>query len=135
MGEVLTKKEHGVKILTGFSLLLLLASCGEAESDSPTTNNPYNSTQPSKDCDTSAVNYAQVKTIVTNNCVICHNENMLAGDLDLDSYSTLTQAIKNNNLQEAINHKSSLPMPPTSKLDDCSLAVFNQWILLGMPKD
>ncbi len=117
-------------------LLGVLSSIFIACSSDPSTSTPTASKtlESSTLCDTTSIQYTQISSIVDQNCILCHSSSMQSGGIQLDSYSSLVDAIENHNLLSSIEQTGNKPMPPSGKLDDCSLAKFKSWIGQDMPK-
>jgi hypothetical protein len=83
-------------------------------------------------CDTTAVSYTnQIEPIVTLNCIGCHSST----NPKLTSYEQVVDAAKNASLFCAINHSGSCQtMPPTGKLPDSLLKLFDTWKCKNYPK-
>ncbi len=115
--------------------LIALQACGSADSDNESYPSHQKPTSETLSCDTAEVNYAIIAPIVQEKCMLCHNESMKSGDILLGDYNLLVSSVQDHDLQAAINYESKKPMPPTGKLDDCSVAKINHWINLGMPEN
>jgi hypothetical protein len=83
------------------------------------------------DCDTTTVKYsAQIKTIMTNNCVDgCHNPTDNSAGLDLTTYLGVKSSIARN-LKERINSDTE-PMPGSGKMAACKIKTIEKWIREG----
>jgi hypothetical protein len=73
-----------------------------------------------------------VKTIIDNNCVSCHNGLQLI--IGLDTYSKLRLATENGNLINLINNASS-PMPPSGLMSADLIATIEKWVEDGYLED
>jgi hypothetical protein len=82
-----------------------------------------------------------IQPILTSNCAIsnCHSGSSPAGKLNLENAKAYSQLIKKGSgyvdtinpgvsvLQSALRSYSS-PMPPTGKLDECSIELITEWM-------
>lgn len=68
-----------------------------------------------------------VKTIIDNNCVSCHNATDLVAGLDISSFATLQSATENGNVIARINDASS-PMPQSGLMDATLIATIEKWV-------
>lgn len=75
-----------------------------------------------------------VKTIIDNNCVSCHNTVQLIAGLDISTYSKLKLATENGNLISRINNASS-PMPPIGLMSADLIATIEKWVEEGYLED
>jgi uncharacterized membrane protein len=84
-------------------------------------------------CDTSASSFAKdIKPIISNNCVGCHNSNNQSGSIDLSNYTGVFNTIANNKLLGSVNHSGTfIAMPPSYQLDACSVSKIENWVLKG----
>jgi mono/diheme cytochrome c family protein len=86
-------------------------------------------------CDTSVTTYASViKPIVGDNCAKggCHSATDKAGGYDLSSYDGLHNIAISAKLVGSIKQDGSAhAMPPSGKLDDCSIAKITRWVNRG----
>ncbi len=90
-------------------------------------------------CDTANVTYnGSVKPLISQYCLACHNTSnnaSLGGNLNLDGYINLSNAIKNERpILKSIQHAADVSaMPKNSpKLSDCNIAIIQKWINAGM---
>lgn len=85
-------------------------------------------------CDTLNVTYSgSVAVVLSNYCYSCHSNANAAfgGGVRLQSVAdVITNASK---IQAAIKHTGLKPMPPSGKLNDCSVSQFDIWVKNGMP--
>lgn len=82
-------------------------------------------------CDTSNVTYSGVvKPILKDNCVGCHQMCSDSGNIKLETYSEVYNAVINGSLLGSINHQLGwIPMPDQApKLSDCKIAQIRIWI-------
>ncbi|MDB5228728.1 MAG: hypothetical protein JWN78_2921 [Bacteroidota bacterium] len=89
-------------------------------------------------CDTSNISYSnKVVPILTVYCSSCHsavNAPVLGSGLILEGYNNISIYLQQHQ-QTLINavkqNGSAKSMPPTSKIDKCSIAFLEAWILQG----
>lgn len=85
------------------------------------------------DCDTLNVPFSAVQTIINSNCVGCHSGGSASGDVNLETYATISAAGDNGRLIGAIAHVSGYtPMPPGTTLPACDILKIQAWISQGM---
>jgi hypothetical protein len=68
-----------------------------------------------------------------NNCYSCHSDATAAfgGGIHLQSLNDVrTYSVK---IQGAIHRIATNPMPPSGKLDACSIVTFDIWVKNGLP--
>lgn len=85
-------------------------------------------------CDTLNVDYEKIKNIFANNCSDCHFEgNTFNPSVVLTNYEGIKEAIANDRLSDAINHREGVtPMPyGKTQLPNCELQKINVWIKNG----
>jgi hypothetical protein len=107
-------------------MILLLTSCYYDKVEALNPANGY--TNP---CDTAqhAIYSEAIQSIMSYNCVSCHNSSYTAGDVLLDSYDNVKKYAVNGMLMKAVNRSSGTsPMPPTSPLADCQTQKLVLWI-------
>jgi hypothetical protein len=87
-------------------------------------------------CDSTHVTYDTIiQPIVQTWCVGCHSGSSPSNGLSLTSYDQVKASVNSGRLMGAIRQETGFKaMPPGSKLSDCSIALFQKWINLGMPK-
>jgi hypothetical protein len=126
---------------------IVLVSCKHNAPDFVVT--PANTSNPTSNapsaCDTTNVSYRKdVQPIIRNNCYECHSASVTQeGGLNLEDTASLKQyltrqyrgnGIYGSQLMHIINQlPGSLQMPPTYKLDSCSINKIQRWIHLGAP--
>jgi hypothetical protein len=91
-------------------------------------------------CDTANVTYSgTVKPIITANCLnkACHTSGNPSGGFNFENHSSFIVVIPGDRLLRAINHTAggSKNMPPTGKMDDCSIKKIEAWIKRGYPNN
>ena len=98
---------------------------------------------PWKSCDTTGtVEYStQVWPVIQNNCLSCHNSSLSWGGVNLDSYQQIkyySETLQNGTpiIVGVINYMNGFPsMPPSKKLDDCTIRKIEVWIEQGTPEN
>ncbi len=89
---------------------------------------------PTVECDTTNVKYSTViSPLFTSVCLSCHGS---GSDADFSSYSALSDYLSGDSqtLLNDINYVSgSTHMPPSGKLDSCSIKKITIWIHAGYP--
>ncbi len=89
-------------------------------------------------CDSVNVSFAShVFPIIQNYCMGCHGTLNLSGGVSLTNYQQIVAAATNNNkLLGSIKHLPGyVAMPPSGKLDACSIAKISKWIADGTPQN
>jgi hypothetical protein len=85
-------------------------------------------------CDTSNVTFSgTIATILQNNCYSCHSDanSAFGGNVHLQSVNdVISNASK---IQAAIKRTGPSPMPPSGRLNSCSVSQFDIWIKKGTP--
>jgi mono/diheme cytochrome c family protein len=86
-------------------------------------------------CDTNNFAYtAGVKPIIDQYCLGCHSGTSPQGNLLLNSYTAVKNAVLNRNLVNCINYTTGFfPMPQGLKLSDCEIRRVEKWVANGMP--
>ncbi len=85
-------------------------------------------------CDTSGtISYANsISPIFTNNCNGCHSSSNSNGNIVLDNYDGVLNAVNSGKLIPAIEQTGTFPMPPGGvKLSDCKISQIKIWISQG----
>ena len=87
-------------------------------------------------CDTIDVSFSEtVFPVVQNNCLACHFEGSSSG-VDLTSYDKIKEQIDEGKFLGNIQHAPGYsPMPPSYKLDDCTITKIEKWINDGAPNN
>lgn len=112
------------------TMALLSMSC---EQDSPTdvmvapTNNNTNN----KNTPTKTTYNGHVKSIIDNNCVICHGANGAAAGLSLTNFNQVKTAVQTRGLLTRINSNSN-PMPQSGKMPQSNIDVITKWNTDGL---
>jgi mono/diheme cytochrome c family protein len=76
----------------------------------------------------------QIKPLLQNRCLGCHNGPKAPDGLDFTNTFTLMEQISNGRFVKAIQHAEGVkPMPsPTEKLSDAEIALVQLWISSGL---
>ncbi|HAN38476.1 MAG TPA: hypothetical protein DCQ29_06195 [Chitinophagaceae bacterium] len=87
-------------------------------------------------CDTTSFTFSgAVNTILTNNCIGCHNAATAptSGGVNLSTYAGVRVVALNGKLLGSIEHRSGFsPMPKGgNKLSDCNIIQIRKWINAG----
>lgn len=112
-----------------FVLSLFVASCYYNNFDELHPAVKLNTT-----CDTlSVMSYTNnIKPVLDNYCVSCHNSSTRSGNIVLDTYSGAYSTAKSGKLLGSSAHKNGyVPMPPNSKIDACSIRQIELWVNKG----
>lgn len=84
-------------------------------------------------CDTTSVTFSgTIVPILANNCYSCHSDANAAfgANVHLEAY---TDVVANSSkIVVSIKQTGTKPMPPSGKLKDCSITVFDIWVRKGM---
>ena len=92
---------------------------------------------PVENCDTLEVSFAvDVVPVLVNYCYTCHsnaNAPEFAQGIALEDYQDVSA--NSSLIVGAINHQEGFPAMPkgSEKLDNCSIGVFEAWVIAGMP--
>ena len=89
-------------------------------------------------CDSTSFTYSTaIRNIISNKCQGCHSGTAPQGGIDLSTYTGLKAKVNDGRLWGAINHQPGFsPMPKNgTKLSDCEIAQFRQWIAAGAPNN
>jgi len=90
------------------------------------------------ECETESVQYSdEIRLILDNSCMICHNAASNFGNIKLETYEQVVQRVEDGRLLGAIRHESGFsPMPQGNpKLSDCQIAQIEAWIDEGYPQN
>jgi len=85
-------------------------------------------------CDTTNVTYSgTISTIISENCLSCHQGSSASGNIDLSNYANVKVQADNGKLLGTIKQLSGYsPMPKgSSKLSDCKINQIEIWIRNG----
>jgi hypothetical protein len=97
-------------------------------------------------CDTTNVSYSRdIQPILAANCYTCHGDSAVTTGLNLQTFSTLKAYLQNDfrsdglygsMLYNCILHaQGAQRMPPSYKLDSCSIKKIHGWLLAGAPEN
>ena len=113
-----------------FTMLCLAAMIGLfgcTYDDLETLGNPV-------DCDTFATTYGQdILPLVTDNCQGCHSGSTPAAGIALEEHADIALFAEAMLGRMELEPGDGLLMPPSGKLDSCSIARFTTWIEAGKP--
>lgn len=87
----------------------------------------------SSSCDTLNVSYTgSIATILSNNCYSCHSDANAAfgGGVHLQKLSDVVSY--SSRIIAAVKQTGPKPMPPSGKLNPCSVSQFDIWLRNGM---
>lgn len=70
---------------------------------------------------------ANIKPIVTTNCISCHGGATPAASLDLTTYDNVKNSTENGALIQRINDAAN-PMPQSGLLSKAERALFDEWV-------
>ncbi len=98
-----------------------------------------NSDCPNANCDTSGtIGFtAGIKPVIDNYCVSCHNSSITSGGVNLVGYNQVklyAETLRNGTpvlvgtIRQLAGFKA---MPPSTKLDDCTIRKVELWIAQG----
>ncbi len=129
-------------------LLISFFGCTNKKGMLPLPQTSLNTTSVVSGCDSTIVSYQKnVIPILSNNCYSCHSTAVTTnlGGQDLENFTSLknylnyqfqANGIYGSKFMHIINQTSGvLPMPPTSKLSVCDIAIINKWIADGAPQN
>lgn len=86
-------------------------------------------------CDTTNITYGiTIKNIINSVCISCHGA---GADADFSTYASLSSYLAGNSqtFLNNINYTGSQHMPPSGKLDSCTLKKMGIWIHAGYPNN
>lgn len=89
---------------------------------------------PSSGCSTENVSFSNdVKPILLNSCLSCHNNVALQGNITLETYDDVIVYVNNGTLLGSIKHDGGFKAMPqnANKLDDCRISKVESWINAG----
>lgn len=90
------------------------------------------------ECETESVQYSdEVRLILDNSCMICHNAASNFGNIKLETYEQVVLRVEDGRLLGAIRHEEGYsPMPQGNpKLSDCQISQIEAWIDAGYPQN
>jgi hypothetical protein len=103
-------------------MIVLMSGC---------TNKNAEKLFPNNKCDTSAVTFLNtIQPILDNNCVFCHSGPDAHNGVHLDSYAGVKAVVDNGLLYNVLNGVP-FQMPPTGRLDNCTIFEIKNWIDKG----
>ena len=86
-------------------------------------------------CDTAAIpSFAEANAIIQAQCVGCHANPYGNGNVTLDSYLGIKNAVENSNLLGALKGVGSSQMPPSGAMNACNQRKIARWVAAGMPQ-
>lgn len=88
-------------------------------------------------CDTGTVTYSTtIATIMSTNCIGCHNASSASGGFNLSSYAGVKSAVDASKLYESVSQNgAAASMPPSYKLSTCDINRIKAWIDAGAPNN
>lgn len=75
-----------------------------------------------------------IKSVVDNFCISCHNDVTANAGLNLSNYSLVKDAAENGNLILRINDVQN-PMPQGGLMPSSERALFDKWVADGFPEN
>ncbi len=90
-----------------------------------------------ENCDTTDVTWeGQIKAILQQNCVECHNAEKHYNEVRHDTYEEELKVVNDGRLNGVVNHLAGYPQMPYQRpqLPDCELNLINAWIEKGAPE-
>jgi len=108
-------------------MVVVYTSCTTAiiEEDSPSSLPPIDR----------IVTYdADVKVIMTNNCITCHSGPAPSANLDLSTYLNVRYSSEQGTLVERLNNATN-PMPPNGILPAETRQLIDKWVTDGFPEN
>ncbi|MCX8112751.1 MAG: hypothetical protein N3E49_06110 [Bacteroidia bacterium] len=82
--------------------------------------------------DTTTITYnGYVAQVMRWHCISCHSGTNPSGGVRLDSYQEVRRSAEQGDWYRVMQNGS---MPPSGKLDDCTLASLKKWIDTGYPQ-
>ncbi|GIV23170.1 MAG: hypothetical protein N3A68_02625 [Bacteroidia bacterium] len=82
--------------------------------------------------DTLRITYqGYVADVMRQHCTSCHGGSSPSASLALETYAQVRASAESGRWYEAMSRGQ---MPPSGKLDECTLAKLNRWIDLGYPE-
>ena len=113
--------------LTMLCLALTIGLFGCTYDDLETLGNPV-------DCDTFDTTYGQdILPLVTENCQGCHSGGTPAAGIAFEEHADIALFAEAMLGRMELEPGDGLLMPPSGKLDSCSIARFTTWIDAGKP--
>ncbi|MEO0897254.1 MAG: hypothetical protein AAFY71_12690 [Bacteroidota bacterium] len=98
-----------------------------------TENNNGNGNNNPSGCDTDSITYsAFVQPLISSTCQGCHNQNNRSGGVRLDAHVFVQAVAKSGQLAGVLQANGGFSqMPPSRKLDDCTISQVISWIDAG----
>lgn len=113
-------------LILGLLSMLLGIGCKKEKPSSPS---------PSANCpeaDTATITYTNyVAEVMRQHCTSCHGGNSPSKGIALETYQQVRASAETGKWYQAMANGS---MPPSGKLDDCTLAKLKKWIDSGYPQ-
>ena len=72
----------------------------------------------------------QIKSVISQNCIVCHSGNNPNGNLRLENYNQVRNASENGTLIPRINDAAN-PMPTSGLMSVSTRALFDEWVNNG----
>lgn len=115
------------------SFLIAILFIGSILSMNSCTNDNFEDYYAGQVCDTLDISYSlDIQPILSNRCLFCHTGSGAQGGVRLDSYTELKKHVESGRFLGAVKHVPGYtPMPPSGKLDECSINKIEAWINLG----
>ncbi len=113
-----------------FFLILIIGTLGLSSCYYDTEENLY----PTTICSTENVSFTNdIKPILLNSCLTCHNNSDLQGNITLETYDDVLKYVVNKQLLGSIKHSGGFKSMPqnANKLDDCRISKVEAWINAG----
>jgi len=92
----------------------------------------------SSTCDTTNVTFTNsVKPVIDANCITCHNDALMNGNVSLSNHDKIAAVAASGKLLGVIRHDSDYPPMPqgTAKLPDCTIRKIEVWVNAGTPNN
>lgn len=89
-------------------------------------------------CDsTNATFSAVINPLLQTYCLGCHNNTSPQGGVNLSGYSNVLTYVNNGQLMKSIKHEAGVMAMPSgsAKLNDCTIAKFQNWVSSGAPNN
>jgi len=118
-------------ISISFGLLLLSSCYYDVEQELYGTSSITN-------CDSiKGVYLLEVKPLIENQCLSCHNNNFTQGGINLEGYENTKKVTLNGKLLQSIKHETGIsPMPQGApKLSSCDILKVSLWKNQGAPNN
>lgn len=88
-------------------------------------------------CENVAVTYTAVASLLSAQCISCHNQYTQNGYINLEGYANVKTLADNGKLLCVVTHGAGCnPMPKNQqKLDNCTISKIENWIINGAKND